>query len=48
MPDALIVMIVDDSRVILHQLEMIVDASEGVELVAKAGDGACAIRSMTQ
>jgi YesN/AraC family two-component response regulator len=46
MPDALRVIIVDDSKVVLRQLQMIVDASEGVELVATAGDGASAIRSI--
>ena len=46
MADVLRVMIVDDSKLVLRQLEAIIDASEGVELVAKANDGASAIRSV--
>ena len=46
MSDALRVMIVDDSKVVLLQLEKIISQCDGVELVAKAGDGASAVRSI--
>ena len=40
------VLIVDDSKLALAQLQRIVEEAEGVELVASAADGACAIRSV--
>lgn len=42
----LTVIIVDDSKLVLKQLEMIVCRVQGVELVATASNGACAIRSV--
>lgn len=44
MADALKVVLVDDSRLVLAQLERIVTSVEGVELVGKAYDGAAAVR----
>ena len=45
MADLLKVMIVDDSALVLTQLERILQGVEGVEVVAKERDGACAVRS---
>jgi two-component system chemotaxis response regulator CheB len=42
----LTVLIVDDSKMALKQLETIVSRVPGVELVATAANGACAIRSV--
>ena len=47
MGDALKVLIVDDSKLVLRQLEAIIDKNSDVELVGTAQDGAGAIRSVS-
>ena len=44
MAEALKVVLVDDSKLVLAQLERIVGGVDGVELVGKAYDGAAAVR----
>lgn len=44
MADGLKVVLVDDSAVVLAQLERLVSGIEGVEVVGKASDGAGAVR----
>lgn len=44
MAEALKVVLVDDSKLVLAQLEHLVGGVEGVELVGKAHDGAAAVR----
>ena len=44
MADTLKVVLVDDSKLVLVQLERLVAGVEGVELVGKAYDGASAVR----
>lgn len=44
MADQLSVVIVDDSRSVLAQLERLIAETDGVELVGTAGDGAAALR----
>ncbi len=46
MSETLRVVLVDDSRTVLAQLESLLDETEGVELVATAVDGADAIRAV--
>jgi len=46
MADNLRVMLVDDSKLVLAQLGMLLGSMDGVEVVATAQDGACAIRSV--
>ncbi len=45
MADALKVLIVDDSKLVIAQLEHIVASVEGVDIVGKATDGAAAVRT---
>lgn len=45
MAEALKVVLVDDSKLVIAQLERIIADIEGVELVGKANDGAAAIRT---
>ena len=45
MADDLKVLIVDDSKLVLKQLEHVLVNVEGVDLVGKATDGAAAVRS---
>ena len=46
MADNLTVVLVDDSKLVLAQLQSLVEEVDGVEVVASARDGACAIRSV--
>jgi len=45
MADDLKVLVVDDSKVVIAQLESILAGVEGVELVGRAMDGAAAVRT---
>lgn len=45
MADDLKVLIVDDSKLVITQLEQILAGVEGVDLVGKATDGAAAVRT---
>lgn len=45
MAEGLKVVIVDDSKLVLAQLESVLSNVEGVELVGKASDGASAVRT---
>jgi len=45
MADELRVLIVDDSKLVITQLEQILAGIEGVDLVGKATDGAAAVRT---
>lgn len=47
MAESLTVVLVDDSRIALAQLERVARDIEGVDVVATAQDGACAVRTVS-